>query len=69
MCARRLDIPIIHSAAFHQARPEDYSELYLKRIRSISFHKFVDIDPYKIYMERLHETFTETASRPVHSEL
>ncbi|VDK71580.1 unnamed protein product [Litomosoides sigmodontis] len=69
MCARLLDIPIIHSAAFHQARPEDYSELYLKRIRPISFHKFVDIDPYKIYMERLHETSAQTASHPVHSEL
>uniref|UniRef100_A0A1I7VT04 Beta-1,3-glucosyltransferase n=1 Tax=Loa loa TaxID=7209 RepID=A0A1I7VT04_LOALO len=69
MCARRLDIPIIHSAAFHQAQPNDYSELYLKRIRSISFHKFTDIDPYEVYMERLHEASAQIASRPVHSEL
>ncbi|KAL3985218.1 Fringe-like family protein [Acanthocheilonema viteae] len=69
MCARRLDIPIIHSAAFHQAQPDDYPELYLKRIRPISFHKFTDIDPYKVYMERLHEASAQTPSRPVHFEL
>ncbi|KAK6107588.1 Fringe-like family protein [Brugia pahangi] len=69
MCARRLGIPIIHSAAFHQAQPGDYSELYLKRIRPISFHKFINIDPYEVYMERLYESSAQTASRPVHSEL
>lgn len=69
MCARRLDIPVIHSAAFHQAQPEDYSELYLKRIRPISFHKFMNIDPYKVYMERLHEASDQTASRLLRSEL
>uniref|UniRef100_A0A0R3S1E7 N-acetylgalactosaminide beta-1,3-galactosyltransferase n=1 Tax=Elaeophora elaphi TaxID=1147741 RepID=A0A0R3S1E7_9BILA len=69
MCARHLDIPVIHSAAFHQAQPKDYSELYLKRILPISFHKFLDIDPYKVYMEYLHEASAQTASRPEHSEL
>ncbi|MFH4975281.1 hypothetical protein AB6A40_001990 [Gnathostoma spinigerum] len=54
LCAKRLSITIITSAAFHQARPNDYSQLYLERIPAISFHKFYDVDPYAVYMTRLH---------------
>ncbi|KAH7730351.1 Fringe-like family protein [Aphelenchoides avenae] len=64
MCARRLGIPIIHSAAFHQAQPYDYAETYLNRIRPISFHKFHDLDPYKVYTDYL-----DANVRPSHSEL
>ncbi|VDK17693.1 unnamed protein product [Anisakis simplex] len=70
MCARRLQIPIIHSAAFHQARSIDYSPVYIQRISPISFHKFEEIDPYEDYMQLLHERGTIPANRPSsHSEL
>ncbi|KHN82330.1 Beta-1,3-glucosyltransferase [Toxocara canis] len=69
MCARRLSIPIIHSASFHQATPIDYSSLYLQRILPVSFHKFDDVDPYQVYMQRLHDHGTIPANRPRHSEL
>ena len=55
MCARRLSISVIHSAAFHQARPIDYSDDYLKRQKPISFHKHEGIDPYEVYANLLHE--------------
>uniref|UniRef100_A0AC35FEI8 Beta-1,3-glucosyltransferase n=1 Tax=Panagrolaimus sp. PS1159 TaxID=55785 RepID=A0AC35FEI8_9BILA len=55
MCARRLSIDIIHSAAFHQARPIDYSPDYLKRQKPISFHKHEEIDPYEVYANLLYE--------------
>lgn len=64
MCARRLGIPIVHSAAFHQAQPYDYDETYLNRIRPISFHKFHDLDPYKVYADYL-----DNDVRTSHSEL
>lgn len=69
MCARRHGIPVVHSAAFHQAQPQDYPKLYLDRIQPISFHKFGGTDPYEIYMKRLHDASTVPASRPHHSEL
>ncbi|WKY13871.1 hypothetical protein Q1695_004594 [Nippostrongylus brasiliensis] len=55
LCARRLDVSIIHNAAFHQARPIDYPTAYLRRLPAISFHKFDEVDPYKVYMEYLFE--------------
>ncbi|KAK0411557.1 hypothetical protein QR680_005714 [Steinernema hermaphroditum] len=54
MCAKRLSIPIFHSAAFHQARSLDYSEEYLMKLPIISLHKFEEVDPYKEYMNLLH---------------
>uniref|UniRef100_A0A0N5APQ5 N-acetylgalactosaminide beta-1,3-galactosyltransferase n=1 Tax=Syphacia muris TaxID=451379 RepID=A0A0N5APQ5_9BILA len=69
-CAREQKIPIIHSASFHQAQPEDYSTLYLKRLLPISFHKFENIDPYSVYVERLddyHDSLRSTTA--VHEEL
>jgi len=53
MCARRLNIPILHSAAFHQTQRLHYDPLYIKRIKPISFHKFEDIDPYTEYTDYL----------------
>jgi len=55
ICASRLNIPILHSAAFHQAQRRDYAASFIERIRPISFHKFNDLDPYKEYMDHLHE--------------
>uniref|UniRef100_A0AC35UGF6 N-acetylgalactosaminide beta-1,3-galactosyltransferase n=1 Tax=Rhabditophanes sp. KR3021 TaxID=114890 RepID=A0AC35UGF6_9BILA len=53
MCARSVKIKIIHSDAFHQARPRDYSDEYLKRIKPISFHKFEDQDSVGVYFKYL----------------
>lgn len=69
MCARQQSIPILHSGSFHQARPIDYSPLYLQRVLPISFHKFDEIDPYEVYMQRLHDVDAVPASRPLHFEL
>lgn len=55
LCAHGLGIPVIHSAAFHQAQPLDYASLYLKRLLPISFHKFENIDPYSVYVELLQD--------------
>jgi UDP-glucose:O-linked fucose beta-1,3-glucosyltransferase len=57
ICARRLAIPIIHSAVFHQARPIDYPKGHLQMWKGqhISFHKFEEIDPIEIYKEFLEE--------------
>ncbi|PIO55330.1 hypothetical protein TELCIR_23284 [Teladorsagia circumcincta] len=55
MCSQRNDVAIIHNPAFHQARPIDYPDQYIRRLLPISFHKFDDIDPYEVYMEYLFE--------------
>lgn len=47
-CLRQFEIEPIHSALFHQARPRDYHPAVLAR-RSISFHKFWQIDPVQEY--------------------
>uniref|UniRef100_A0A1I7XM03 Pepsin-I3 domain-containing protein n=1 Tax=Heterorhabditis bacteriophora TaxID=37862 RepID=A0A1I7XM03_HETBA len=57
LCAKALDVPILHNSAFHQARANDYAKAYLRKTAPISFHKFEDIDPYQDYMEYLHETY------------
>uniref|UniRef100_A0A915CJS3 Beta-1,3-glucosyltransferase n=1 Tax=Parascaris univalens TaxID=6257 RepID=A0A915CJS3_PARUN len=69
MCAKQQSIPILHSGSFHQARPVDYPSLYLQRLLPISFHKFDEIDPYEVYMQRLHDADAIPASRPLHFEL
>ena len=48
-CLSNLGISLIHSPRFHQARPEDYAEDYLKTNEPISFHKFWNTDPHKVY--------------------
>lgn len=49
ICASKIGGKIIHSPAFHQARPPDYSIGYLDTHGAISFHKHWMIDPYKVY--------------------
>ena len=44
-----LGLTIVHSPRFHQARPEDYAPDYLRHSDPISFHKFWNTDPMKIY--------------------
>jgi UDP-glucose:O-linked fucose beta-1,3-glucosyltransferase len=47
-CLKQFDIEPIHSSLFHQARKKDYSKAVLSS-RSISFHKFWQIDPVEEY--------------------
>ncbi|KAG1714676.1 Beta-1,3-glucosyltransferase [Nymphon striatum] len=49
MCLKRLNLPVTHSAAFHQARPNDYSHEYLASHLPLSFHKHWLIDPIEVY--------------------
>lgn len=47
-CLKQFEIEPIHSTLFHQARPKDYPKAVLSS-RSISFHKFWQIDPVVEY--------------------
>ena len=49
ICLSNLGIDIVHSPRFHQARPEDYAKDLLIHQDPISFHKFWNTDPLKIY--------------------
>ncbi|KAK3084676.1 hypothetical protein FSP39_017285, partial [Pinctada imbricata] len=46
---KRMGIPLVHSPYFHQARPEDYSEDFLKARTALSFHKHWNNDPLAVY--------------------
>jgi len=60
LCSRSLQIPIISLASFHQARPPDYADDYLKRILPVSFHKHWNIDPDLVYKEWLKDRINES---------
>lgn len=47
-CLTQFDIEPIHSTLFHQARSKDYPDISISS-RSISFHKFWQIDPIVEY--------------------
>ena len=51
ICMSNLDLTIVHSPLFHQARPEDYAQdlLLHSRDHTVSFHKFWNTDPLKMY--------------------
>jgi UDP-glucose:O-linked fucose beta-1,3-glucosyltransferase len=48
-CMSHLGVSVTHSARFHQARPEDYHDKLLRLQDPVSFHKFWNTDPRKIY--------------------
>ncbi len=60
MCMSNLGLWLVHSSRFHQARPEDYPEDALKIQPPISFHKFWNTDPLKIY-----QTWFKDADAPL----
>ncbi|GFQ98318.1 beta-1,3-glucosyltransferase [Trichonephila clavata] len=66
VCLKTLNIPLTHSPFFHQARPTDYSPLFLAPIKHISFHKHWMIDPYAVYEEWLQDNHI---AKIKHSEL
>ena len=48
-CISNLGEVVVHSDRFHQARPQDYPPELLKYRDPISFHKFWNNDPIKVY--------------------
>ncbi|CAD6996712.1 beta-1,3-glucosyltransferase [Ceratitis capitata] len=55
MCFNNLEVPIIHSAQFHQLRPQDYPVELLALDHPISFHKFYDLEPLSTYEQYFAE--------------
>ncbi|GBM27878.1 Beta-1,3-glucosyltransferase [Araneus ventricosus] len=55
-CLRTLMIDVTHLPFLHQARPIDYSPVFLAPFKHISFHKHWMIDPYAVYKEWLEES-------------
>jgi UDP-glucose:O-linked fucose beta-1,3-glucosyltransferase len=55
LCLKRINIPLIHIQELHQAQPNAYSKDWLGHQKSISFHKFQDINVEEIYRTYLHE--------------
>ncbi|XP_068678836.1 beta-1,3-glucosyltransferase-like isoform X2 [Montipora foliosa] len=52
-CFRRLGVPLIHSPAFHQAKPNEYVPSLLAHQNPVSFHKHNDLDPLTVYEQYL----------------
>ncbi|XP_071536484.1 beta-1,3-glucosyltransferase isoform X1 [Panulirus ornatus] len=70
MCLKRLMVPIIHSSAFHQARPMDYPEELLQGESLISFHKYWMVEPQHVFSHWLdHPSTSEHFPASVHTEL
>ena len=68
-CVTNLGLSVVHSSKFHQARPEDYSLDYLKE-DPISFHKFWNTDPYKIYNDWFRQADEKYVKKSIqHEEL
>uniref|UniRef100_A0A1A8S461 Beta 1,3-galactosyltransferase-like b n=1 Tax=Nothobranchius rachovii TaxID=451742 RepID=A0A1A8S461_9TELE len=55
-CFTSLNVPITHSPLFHQAQPDDYSEMRISSQKTISFHKHWNINPVTVYMNWLQDT-------------
>jgi len=54
-CAKRTEIPILHSNRMFQARPPDYPASMLSSRSPISFHKHWEISPHKVYKQYFEE--------------
>ncbi|XP_060666011.1 beta-1,3-glucosyltransferase-like [Drosophila nasuta] len=48
-CLQTLGVLVLHSSAFHQARPQDYSADVLQLNAPISFHKYLQTTPEHTY--------------------
>ncbi|XP_015179212.1 PREDICTED: beta-1,3-glucosyltransferase isoform X2 [Polistes dominula] len=55
ICLENLRIKPTHSYLLHQARPVDYATAYLASQEPISFHKFWEIDPIKVYNQWFYD--------------
>ncbi|KAL0272597.1 UNVERIFIED_CONTAM: hypothetical protein PYX00_005509 [Menopon gallinae] len=68
ICARKMNIGLVHIPLFHQARPNDYNSDYLKIGNPISFHKHWMTDPVQIYKDWFEED-DAIEDEDIHSEL
>ena len=74
-CLTHLGVSLTHSPKLHQARPEDYHPKLLQVQEPVSFHKFWNTDPRRIYKKWFYQSDIELAalkasrSGPVHTEL
>jgi len=59
MCMSYLNIRMIHSAALHQARPMDYAERYVEKLKPVSFHKHYEQDPVNVFQTYLKEGYSD----------
>ncbi|XP_048751884.2 beta-1,3-glucosyltransferase-like [Ostrea edulis] len=62
---KRIDISLVHSPYFHQARPVDYSTDFLAARTPLSFHKHWMSDPRAVYEDLMKEP--ESTNRPTDS--
>lgn len=67
ICLANLDVPVIHSPHFHQARPSDYAKSYLISHKPISFHKHWMVDPKQVYRDWFE--FDDASVSSFHDEL
>ncbi|KAG7157736.1 Beta-1-3-glucosyltransferase-like [Homarus americanus] len=57
VCLRKLSVPIIHSSAFHQNRPNDYPEELLQEGElPLSFHRYWMSDPLEEFARWLNQS-------------
>ena len=54
-CAKKEEIPILHSNRMFQARPPDYPASMLSSRLPISFHKHWEISPHEVYKKHFEE--------------
>nr|CAH7761379.1 unnamed protein product [Callosobruchus chinensis] len=68
-CMAREGVDMVHSPAFHQARPMDYASDYLAVTKPISFHKHWNLDPVQIYNTSFQEADIQFSNMKLHDEL
>lgn len=62
-CLERSGVHIAHEPAFHQARPDDYTEEYIKAHDAVSFHKHWNLDPIATWNTHFGRTNPHLSSR------
>ena len=60
---------ILKEVLFLQARPEDYSEDFLKPRKALSFHKHYNNDPLAVYNMLIEEEAAIVKEKTMHEEL
>ncbi|VEN33848.1 unnamed protein product [Callosobruchus maculatus] len=68
-CMAREGVDLVHSPAFHQARPMDYPSDYLAVQKPISFHKHWNLDPIQIYNSWFQQGDIHFSNMELHDEL
>ncbi|CAH1957710.1 unnamed protein product [Acanthoscelides obtectus] len=68
-CLVKEGIDMVHSPAFHQARPMDYTSDYLAVPKPLSFHKHWNADPLQIYNTWFQKDDVSFSKMEIHDEL